>query len=160
MSKTKLLGIAVIGLLMLNFGILGFLVFRKPPHPGERMHGRLQDGPRNIIIERLHFDKEQVAQYELLINEHQGAMRRLRDSIENTKNILYETLNSEPAKDGDLLVNKLGMLQKEIEQTHYKHFTALKKICRPDQMERFKKLTSELAIFFAPGKNGPLQPRN
>ena len=160
MSKMKLLSIAVIGLLLLNFGTLGFVLLRKPPHGPEGRPEAERGGPKNIIIERLHFDKEQVSQYETLIKEHQQTISALRDSISMVKHTLYQTLNNEQANDKDSLVNRLSSLQKEIELTHYKHFTVIKKICKPEQFKLFSNLTNELADFFAPEKNKPMRPED
>ncbi len=58
MNKTKLLSFAVIALLLLNFGILGSLLLSKDKDgpKGKRM-------PREIVIEKLHFDDNQVIEY-------------------------------------------------------------------------------------------------
>ena len=153
MSKSKLLSIAVIGLLVINLGILAFLFTRKPPNPPKDGPGMSQEGPKKIIIERLHFDKDQAAQYEQLIKGHQEAIKSLGQQIRLTKNNLYATLADGSAMNKDSLQSHLGELQKQIESVHYNHFAGIKKLCKPDQMEYFNDLTKELAKFFAPGKN-------
>lgn len=160
MSKLKLLSIAVIGLLVINMGIVVFLFMKKPPHsPGGR-HPMAHEGPKNIIIERLHFDNEQVEQYESLITKHQSSIRALDDSIRRVKNDLYQTLNNESFAGKDSLVALLGILQKQIELVHYDHFKGIKKICKPAQLTRFNELTMDLARFFAPGKKHKPPPRD
>jgi periplasmic protein CpxP/Spy len=159
MTKVKLLSIAVVGLLLVNIGILTFLFFRKPI-PSFDSPRRGGEGPKNIIIERLHFDKEQVAQYEKLIEEHQQNIRELSGQVRMTKNQLYSTLATDAAMSKDSLENKLGELQRQIESVHYSHFTDIKKLCKPGQLESFNALTQDLAKFFAPGKNSPPPPRD
>ncbi len=160
MSKIKLLTIAVIALLVINTGIVGFLLMKKPPMPpgGSPPMGR--DGPRKMIIERLHFDKEQVATYEKLIEEHQASVKLLGDSVKIAKNNLYRSLQSETFTGKDSLVNQLGALQRQIELLHYNHFTDLKKICKPGQLSKYNDLTKELAHFFSSEKKGPPPPRD
>jgi hypothetical protein len=159
MTKIKLLSIAVIGLLLINIGILAFLFLRKHvPPPDRPMRGR--EGPKNIIIERLHFDKEQVAQYEKLIEQHQQNLQQLDGQIRMTKNQLYSTLATDNIAGKDSLANKLGEIQRQIESVHYNHFTDIKKLCKPEQLENFNALTHDLAKFFAPGKNLPTPPRD
>ncbi len=168
MSKIKLLSIAVIGLLIVNLGIVSFLLLRKPPHPRgfrpemNQLEGRPegQAGPKNIIIERLHFDKEQVAAYEKLIEQHQATVKNIRDSIRMAKTALYNTLNNETFAGKDSVVNELNLLQRNLELAHYQHFAALKKICKPEQTENFDKLTHDLARFFSPEKNNPPSPKD
>lgn len=159
MTKIKLLSIAVVGLLLINIGILAFLFLRKPvPPPDRPMRGG--EGPKNSIIERLHFDKEQIAQYEKLIEQHQQNIRELSGQVRKTKNQLYSTLATDADTNKDSLENKLGELQRQIESVHYSHFTDIKKLCKPGQLESFNALTQDLAKFFAPGKNSPPPPRD
>ena len=156
MSKMKLLSIAVIGLLLLNFGTLAFLFLNKPPHP-PMGPGPGGEGPKRIIIERLGFDKEQIAQYEKLIDGHRRTIRELDGEIRETKNNLYSTLSSGSQLNKDSLQTRLGEIQKQIETTHYNHFADIKKLCRPEQLKAFDELTKELARFFAPGRH-PFPP--
>ncbi len=167
MSKLKLLGIAVAGLIVMNLGLLGFLFFAKPPKPEaaqqqdaprDRPFGPPLREPKQVIIERLHFDQEQVAQYETLVQQHRSTINETDRQIRETKNSLYATLNSGNSVTADSLQNILTQLHRKIEDTHYNHFAAIKKLCRPDQLAYFNELTKELAGFFAPGKNGPPPP--
>ncbi len=158
MSKIKLLSIAVIGLLILNLGIVGFLFLKKPQRQPDRPNGRPpfeQVRPQNEIIERLHFDSNQIRQYEILIDEHQESIKALNDSIRNVKSLLYQTLNDENDSDKDSLIEKLGSLQKNIEHTHYGHFAEIKKLCKPDQLSDFEELTTRLAGFFGRPEQRP-----
>jgi len=160
MTKIKLLSIAVIGLLLINLGILAFLFFNKQMHPpGGGPMGK-EDGPKKIIIERLHFDKEQVSQYEKLIESHRQKIGEMDRQIKETKNQLYSTLASDPASGKDSLQKRLGEIQKQIETLHYNHFEEIKKICKPEQLEYFNSLTKDLAKFFAAGKNSPPPPKD
>lgn len=154
MSKLKLLTIAVFFLLPINFLLVGFLFLRRPPHarPLDRI------GPKNRIIEILHFEKDQVAQYEKLIGQHRTSIKLLTDRIQETRGSLYQTLQGEKATAKDSLINELGTLQKEIETIHYVHFIAIKRLCTPDQLDDFAKLTSDLADFFNP-ENRPAPPK-
>ena len=160
MSKLRLLSIGVIGLLVINIAVVVFLLMKKPPHPAGERAGMTQDGPKNIIIERLHFDKEQIEQYEKLIDEHQSSIKTTRDSIRMTKNDLYQTLNNESFAGKDSLLTRLSVLQKQIELIHYNHFAQLKKLCKPGQLNAFNDLTKDLARFFAPQKKGSPPPQD
>ena len=86
MEKTKLLTVAVIGLLVLNLGTLGFLVLsgphgHRPPRDGEPK-------PQQIISEKLHFDENQKQEYSKLIEGHKSQIRVLQDQFRNNKNKL------------------------------------------------------------------------
>ena len=154
MEKTKLLTIAVIGLLIINFGTLGFLLLNgkghRPPQEGRQK-------PKEIIIEKLHFDEAQQKDYAKLIKWHHGEITRLDDQIRQTKNELYSQLNQGETnvKTKDSLVSLLAGYQKQIEETHFKHFEDIKKLCRQNQMENFNALTEELSKIFAPKPHRP-----
>lgn len=148
MEKSKLLTIAVVALLLLNLGTLGFLVFGKnsgmPPHGPHRE-------PKYQIIATLHFDNAQQQQYEKLILEHRATISQIEGDIRLAKNRLYLQLLKDQVDNRlkDSLVDVLAAYQKQIEQTHFKHFQDIKKICRPDQLEYYDDLTQELSRIFS-----------
>jgi protein CpxP len=153
MDKIKLLTIAVISLLLLNLGTLGFLIFARPPHsmgpPG--MHQQ----PKEIIIERLRFDKEQQKKYAELIRWHRGTINAIETEIHQLKNKLYLQLlkNKADTITRDSLINALADYQKQIEATHFRHFQDIKSICTPDQMDDYNDLTEELSRIFSKPPN-------
>ena len=155
MTKIRLLTVAVVGLLIVNFGLLAFLILNRPGGPPRGGRMPEVEGPKKMIIKKLDLDKAQINAYELLIERHQAASRELNDEMKNAKNRLYATLTSDTEQGSDSLINQLGTLQKQIEKVHYEHFIEVKKLCRPDQEVKFQELTRELAGFFAMPKNLP-----
>lgn len=146
MNKTKVLVFAVIALVALNFGILGFLFLSKN-NDGPR--GRKM--PKEIVIEKLHFDENQIEAYNKTIKIHQEDIRNLDDSIRSTKNELYQLLNSDTidSVQKDSLFLKLANYQKQIETTHFNHFIEIKKLCKKEQLSDYKNLTEELSKLFS-----------
>jgi periplasmic protein CpxP/Spy len=149
MEKTKLLTIAVIGLLVINFGTLAFLLLNgkghRPPHGG-------RPEPKYEIIERLHFDAAQQKQYDKLIDWHQANIGETDDKIREAKNKLYSQL-SKPTVDlkaKDSLIAVINLSQKKIEEIHFRHFEDIKKLCHKDQLDDFNALSEGLARLFAP----------
>lgn len=144
MSKTKVLTIAVIALLLTNFGILGFLIFSKGHNPNDRKM------PREIVIEKLHFDENQIVAYDKTIKIHQKNIRNIDDSIRNTRNQLYQLLNSDTidTRKRDSLYLKFSGFQKQIENTHFNHFLEIKNLCKKEQLSDFKNITEELSKIF------------
>jgi protein CpxP len=154
MEKTKLLTIAVIGLLIINFGTLGFLFLNgKDHHP---RHGERPE-PKEIIIEKLNFDANQQKEYAKIIQWHRREITRLDDNIRQAKNELYSALSQAEVnlKTKDSLINSINANQKQIEETHFKHFEDIKKLCNKDQLKDFNALTEELSRIFAPKPHGP-----
>lgn len=151
MEKSKLLTISVFGLLLLNLATLAFLFLNgpkghRPPPPGN------QPRPKEVIIDQLHFDEAQQKEYGKIIHWHQGEIRKLDNNIRQTKNDLYALLSQSNVsiKSKDSLIALLNGYQKQIEETHFKHFDDIKKLCHPDQIEDFNALTEELGRIFAP----------
>ena len=153
MDKIKLLTFSVIVLLILNIATLGFFIFSG--NQSEGFNGKPK--PREIIIHKLSFDEQQVKAYEELIHWHRVNIDSLQEQIRDTKQKLYSELAKPEidSKDKDSLVNKLANIQKEIENTHFKHFQDIKKLCKKEQLDRFNDLTKELSKIFSKPK-----PRN
>ncbi|MEN9336050.1 MAG: hypothetical protein RLZZ500_1037 [Bacteroidota bacterium] len=153
MDRSKLLTLAVIALLILNLGTLAFLLLPKPyPHPEMGPGGPAGPRgpkPKTIIIEQLGLDAAQVKVYEGLIKEHRQAIDSLDQVIRESKDQLYQNLAATAGDQVDtVLVAKINAAQKQIELTHYNHFLAIKKLCKPEQMEKFNALTEELHRLF------------
>lgn len=151
MEKSKLLTLSVFGLLMLNLATLAFLFLNgpkghRPPPPGN------QPTPKEVVMDQLHFDSAQQKEYDKIIHWHQDEIRKLDNNIRQTKNELYALLSQAQvnSKTKDSLLTLLNGYQKQIEETHFKHFEDIKKLCHPNQMEDFNALTEELGRIFAP----------
>ncbi len=142
MNKTKFLSIAVIVLVLLNLGTLAFFWMKRPPHP-------MQEGPKKIIVERLHFDVEQVAAYDKLIVQHQQEVKAKQQEIGAAKTVLYEQLKSDDLSRKDSLIMVIGQVHQQMEAIHFQHFSDLKKLCKDEQIKAFDELTAELAGYFA-----------
>lgn len=146
MNKTRFLTIAVVALTLLNIVALAALWKHNNPPP-------LQEGPRKIIIKRLHFDPGQVAAYDLLVEKHRADIRRKDREMAETRQAIYRQLQQDDFSKKDSLFSGIAHLQVSIEQTHLAHFQDIKKLCRPEQVADFNTLANELAEFF-PGKKG------
>lgn len=143
MNKVKLYGIVIIGLLISNILLISYIQFRKPPHPAHQK-------PREIIIERLHFDKEQTEAYDKIIKQHQQAIRSKEQQIMDTKKELYLLVGKDQGStQKDSLITLLGNLQTDIEKIHYNHFGEILHLCRSEQLNDFNELLNEIATLFS-----------
>lgn len=162
MNRTKLLTIAVIGLLLLNFGILGVMFFGKPsPPPMHPPHGGPKgEGPKQIIIERLHFDALQQKEYELLVVEHRNKTDELHEASKELHDKLFSLLKNDTnnQRESDVLVLEIANNQKAIEDLNFAHFNAIKKLCKGEQVGYFNDLVDDLGRLFAP--KGPRPPKH
>jgi hypothetical protein len=113
-------------------------------------HRRLP-GPRNEIIEKLHFDEKQVAAYDELIRGHRKAIESAERELQQQKQKLYADLD---LPFSDSILQKILKVEARIEHIHFNHFKDIEKLCRPDQEKYFKALNREIAHLFSPPK-GP-----
>jgi protein CpxP len=157
MNKNKLFMFLIGALLVTNIVLIFFLINGRGPHPGGPPPHR-GEGPKNLIIERLHFDEKQVGEYDKLIQEHRKNINDQDLALMNLKNSLYKNLQAEENKTvTDSLINQMGTIQNKIEHIHYAHFEDIKKLCKPEQLKDFNELANELSQIFGPphGPGGP-----
>ncbi len=106
-------------------------------------------GPRNEIIDRLHFDAAQVTEYDSLIVTHRKMVGEKESEIQGLRTALFVGV-AEGISQGrkDTLVNQIGVLHADIQQIHFAHFLDIQKICKPEQQGDFALLTKDLAKMF------------
>lgn len=89
-------------------------------------------GPRNEIIDRLHFDATQVTQYDSLIVIHRKMVGEKESEIQELRTALFVGVAdgiSEGRKDS--LVNQIGVLQADIQRIHFAHFLIFSGFANP-----------------------------
>lgn len=147
MNKIRLLSFLVIVLAILNITLLVVFVNNKPNHPP---HPKFGKEPKNIIIERLHFDDAQVDAYDKLIQEHRLKIETLDTKLREAKEELYILLNEDDSSQTKTYFSKIAKVQKDIEKLHFNHFIDIKKLCKENQLQYYDELTHELARIFSP----------
>ena len=151
MSKVRLLTIAVALLVLVNIAALTALYLGRPGNHGPRRG----EGPKAVVIERLHFDAGQVQAYEALIRQHRATIDRLDGALLEDRSALYQGLRSPDRARQDSLLAACAATERMIESTHLAHFEAIRALCRPDQLPYFDELVNDLAGLFRPRGQGP-----
>ena len=144
MNRNSFYKASIIGLLIANLLLIGFLLFDKKPH----RHTSPKDRPRNHIIEKLALDKDQVEQYDELIHNHRSKIKQLDRELLIAKRNFYTSLGEKMATPNDSLISKISTWQMEIEKVHFAHFEDIKALCREDQKDAYYELIHELAQLF------------
>jgi protein CpxP len=147
MNKSRLISIIAVGLLISNIALVCFIFF------GHR--GPAHEGPRDIIIERLHLDSKQTEEYDRLIFAHRRDMRQKQDEMLGLKQKLYNTLTNGDTITNNSLRQEIGNIQIDIENINYNHFRDIEKLCTPDQKIYFNDLIKDIAELFAPPRKPP-----
>lgn len=140
----------VIVLLVLNLIVVSafwfFKGFGKQGNGGRDGQG---GGPRNEIIERLHFDAAQVTEYDLLIVKHRESVGEKEKQIQELRTSLFMGVSTGmDSMKKDSLMDQIGSLNANIQRIHYGHFLDIQKICKPEQQSDFERLTKDLSRMF------------
>lgn len=158
MKKEALLTTAVIALLLLNFGTLGFLFFYSSPHPPGPGRSQLD----RQIVKQLRLDAGQQQQFEQLKSAHHRQMvandHAYRNALENYFALLKN--DSFAAGQRDSLQNILAGIQKERATVTFQHFVELKNLCSPEQKKEFDALLPELMRVILPSENRNNRQKN
>lgn len=156
MNRTRLLTIAVIGLLLLNFGTLTYMFLNKshdetgPPHSGK------EEGPKYIIMARLHFNQTQKLQYSAMVDEHRRATRELHEESRAIHDKLFLLLRDRTTDEEKKmhLIEQIAENQERIEKLNFEHFQEIKSLCKGVQLKYFDELVYNLGKLFAPKRPG------
>lgn len=144
MKKLNFYKYSSLSLLILNIVLIGFLFFRPAP------------GPKKMIIHELGFTKDQVNQYESLIQSHRANVEALEKWLFDAKKALYEQLgNGAALGDTGQILDDMASLHRQLEMAHYEHFEDIRRICTEEQIPRFKELMNKLPRLFLPPPRGP-----
>jgi len=155
MKKTQLLTIAVLGLLLLNGGIL-WVLLRQPQH-GPR-HPHAPASLKNWVIGTLNLNDDQINTYEQLIRDHHSQVVRLESRIKvlRRQSMLQCTLKDSAQEQHTL--DALAAAQRELQRQHIEHFRRLYQVCNPEQQALFTDMLRELPQHMPQGGQGPHRP--
>ena len=137
MEKTKLLTIAVIRLLLLNFGLLSFLWFgdgrERPPRDSG---GGQQSKALEFLMKELQFDPQQRALSDARLLKHRFQIDSLRNAIRMHHDALFDQLKTGDSTDAFIL----GNLQRQSELEVFDYFRTIRGICKEEQKTHFDRI--------------------
>lgn len=138
LKRNKILIGAVVVLLLLNVGIITFILLTRPPNPhGPRDQRR--DQVSRFIDDELQLTSDQRAQYRKLQEElfarTDSIMRVRAEAMEE----MYELVKGEtpnPAKMREMAA-QVGAAETERSVSTWEHFRALRALCTAEQRQKF-----------------------
>lgn len=142
LTKTTWLITIIVLLVALN---IWSLFFRGPRGSHE--------GPKQYIIEQLHFSDDQQQQYQVIIDQHRNRIKELEHQMHQQKDALYALLSSAADKAAiDSAYASIAATHQQIESTHFNHFLDIRSICTPEQQPLYNTLSKEFGRLFQPGR--------
>ncbi len=152
MKKESFYKVLILLLLLINLGIIAFLWFNHPHHPGP---------PDKMIIERLKLDPGQQAKFDVLKHEHHEQIVQIDEQSANLHRHLFDLLKSEPVDTAskNTLMLKIKENESKKETVTFEHFQKLRGILRPDQKPLFDDLIQELSHQLMHQPDGPPHDR-
>lgn len=147
-NNTKFLIAVIVGLLISNILLVGFLINKRSNRP-------VRKEPKTLIINRLKFNSNQIDLYENLIKNHREAINPTRNKIQKNKKLLYRGLNNNE-KINDSIFSIIKDLNNKIELINYNHFMDIRNICDDSQLKLFNEVSKDLNRIFS---KKPPKPR-
>ena len=141
MKKEIFYRVFILLLLLLNFGVLGYLWMGK-----DHGHGPGPEGVDRMIIERLKLDEGQQEQFNQLKHEHHMQMMQIDEKSGSLHHQLFEVLKKDPIDtvEKNKILNKLEYNYRQKELVTFDHFRKLRGILHPDQKPLFDDFVDEL----------------
>jgi periplasmic protein CpxP/Spy len=137
--------------LLINAATLIYFWYNRPPEEGER-----GSKPGRVLLEELKMDEKQQALFQPLRDQHHQAHDSLLQIIAAQRQILY----SQKQVANDTIIQKIGLLQSEIERITYDHFKDVRKICTLEQQALLDILLSKTVQNILMPKNKRQKPEN
>ena len=142
MEKRKFSNVVIILLILINIGLVTFILQHQKPH---------HEGPRHHIEEVLGFSDSQKKEFEIIIKKHQKNIRSMEKERFNLKKKLYKLLTDSDFnfEKRDSLIQLLSYTNFKVEQIHFNHFIEMKSICKENQLLKFTQLSNEFPKYFS-----------
>ena len=115
------------------------------------------------VIKELSLNDSQQKQYETMITQHRKQTKQIREQIRDSKDSLFDLLSNPNINDSSkhYMAAKISSLNQQLELLTFEHFKLVRKICNPDQQQKFDKIIKDVLRMMAapaPHENRPPGP--
>ena len=141
-SKTKILVIAVIFLLLTNIAMLAFFLFGKGPGKKDNHGGGREAMMRTFLQKDIGFTDPQLQQYDSLAKIHKESIKSSMDEVRNNREKDLKEISGSGFNDSVIstAANRSSARQKDMLEKMFLHFKDIRKLCTPDQQPKFDSL--------------------
>ncbi|WP_286755141.1 periplasmic heavy metal sensor [Roseivirga sp. UBA838] len=151
MKSSRIIGIAVVFLAVLNVVLLTLLWWGKPDQ-------RIKNGMEGLLIleQELGLTDEQLEQLKRLRHNHFIEVNRLRDRMHEAREQLHGLYGKpEVVALTDSLSRVIGDSQARIEQATFNHFMKIRDLCAQEQVQVFDAIIMSVLKQGAPHSRMP-----
>ncbi|MFN8343901.1 MAG: Spy/CpxP family protein refolding chaperone [Spirosomataceae bacterium] len=147
--RYRYLWLVILGLLLLNLGLLGWIWFAPQKRPREG------GTPASFLEKELHFTAKQKEQFRLLREDHHTKTEAVRDSVREMKKQFFEHLG-EPMSEAAIekVTSEIALKMARIDKITFQHFRQVRQICTPAQQQKFDSIIDEMLRRLAAGAEG------
>ncbi len=140
-SKQRLVGALLVGLVLLNVGLLGTIWTQLLKEPPETV-----SDTQRFMEKELRLTKPQTVQFENLRGPHLVGSKQLLDDIHDLKQaITAELFATEPNIENVAeMAAQIGEKYAELEQLRFQYFLDMRQLVEPEQQEQLEELMGEL----------------
>ncbi len=140
-NKSKILLIIIGVLLITNIVMLSFFLLSKQ----SRGHKNRMDRETMMVIflkNKIEFTEEQLQQYKVISNLHRGNIKKMFDSLHNSKDKQFKELAATIFNDSvmNTIAGNSSASQKVIELQMFNHLKNIRIICTKEQLPIFDSL--------------------
>ncbi|MEP6673519.1 MAG: hypothetical protein ABJA78_00125 [Ferruginibacter sp.] len=142
-SKSKILLIAVIVLLLTNIGMLFFFLRDGDNNdPGKRPPRGREVMMKEFLQKEIGFNEKQMQQYDTLSKQHRDNVKASFDEVRASKQEWYRQLGAGGFTDSAIngVASRTAEVQQQMEYKMLLHFKEIRKLCSPDQQPKFDSL--------------------
>jgi Spy/CpxP family protein refolding chaperone len=158
-SENKLLIRLIIALVLLNTGLVGYVFWQNNANHPEALERKPIDKAdfqyvSNVLKRELNLTEIQVKQFQALREDFFKMERVLTMKIRGERdsmNVVMFNKQTDPSLI-DTLARRIAAHEYEMEMFRFAQAQQLRKICTPEQMEKFETLVLEIRDYFKPDK--------
>ncbi|WP_295117081.1 hypothetical protein [uncultured Chitinophaga sp.] len=145
-TKSRILGVLVVILLVTNVAMLAFFVFLKPAAPQKQNRTGRGNDVAVILEKEVGFSKAQMETYNRLREQHWDKMKPHFTEMRTAKDSFYQQLyrNNVPDSVINAYGDSIGLRQKEVDMQVFRHFQQVRGLCTDEQRPRFDSLINQV----------------
>ena len=146
-TKSRILGVLVVILLVTNVAMLVFFVFLKPaPAQKQNRSGRGGFDVGVILEKEVGFNEDQMGSYNRLREQHWNKMKPFFNEMRTAKDSFYQQLYRSSVPDSVISTygDAIGRKQKDVDMQIFRHFQQVRGLCTDEQRPRFDSLINQV----------------